>query len=69
MFTKNHRITIESGFAMDLVRVLGKYGVKFEVTDEYRRDNDTSLTWYRDFIIHATRRKMIMIRKALKHRN
>lgn len=56
MFKKNHEVTIESAWAMDLVKVLGKYGIKFEVTDEYYDELDPNHTWYRDFIIHAKKR-------------
>lgn len=67
MFTKNFRVTIESGFAMDLARILGKYGIKFEVTDEYYCDADSNRSWRRDFVIHTTKRKMVKIRKEYKN--
>ena len=55
MFKKNHEVSIESGFAMDLVKVLGRHGVKFEVSDEYVNDivRDHPV-WYRRFTILAT---------------
>lgn len=56
MFKKNHEVTIECGFAMDLVKVLGKHGIKFEVTDEYYDELDPNHTWYRDFTIHTNKR-------------
>ena len=74
MFKKNFRLHIESAVAMDLVKVLGKYGIKFEVTDEYfderevLSDEKPYHTWYRDFHIRATKRMMNRIRKEFKER-
>ena len=61
MFTKNHEVTIENGFAMDLVKVLGKYGIKFEVSQEYEGYLNEGRAWYRDFTIRANNRKMAKI--------
>ena len=66
MFTKNHEVTIECGFAMDLVKVLGKYGIKFEVTDEYFDELDPKHTWYRDFTIQASQRKYEKLMKEFQ---
>jgi hypothetical protein len=65
MFTKTHEVTIESAWAMDLVKVLGKHGVKFEVSDEYVDELDPNRTWYRDFTIRASERKYEKIMKEL----
>lgn len=58
MFKKNHKVRIESAWAMDLVRVLGRYGVKFEVTDEFPLVSTVKKRniWYRDFTILASKR-------------
>lgn len=58
MFKKNHKVRIESAWAMDLVKVLGKYGVKFEVTDEFQLvgNVDGRKIWHRDFTIRARKR-------------
>ena len=66
MFTKMHEVTIESGFAMDLVKVLGKYGIMFEVTDEYFDELDPNHTWYRDFTILASKRMFAKIMKDFR---
>lgn len=66
MFTKNHEVTITSGFAMDLVKVLGKYGVRFEVSDEYFDELDPKHIWYRNFTIRASDRRFKKIMKEFQ---
>lgn len=74
MFKKNFKVRTESAIAMDLVKVLGKYGIKFEVTDEYfderevLREEKPYHTWYRDFNIRTTKRMMRRIWKEFKAR-
>jgi hypothetical protein len=66
MFTKNYEVTIECGFAMDLVKVLGKYGIRFEVTDEYFDELDPNHTWYRDFTIRTNKRMYAKLMKEFR---
>ena len=66
MFKKTFEVHTQSAVAMDLVKVLGKYGIKFEVTDEYFDELDPNHTWYRDFTIHTTRRMMQKIQKEFQ---
>lgn len=61
MFTKNHEVTIGSAWAMDLVKVLGKSGIKFEVTDEYFNVLGQEKLWYRDFTIRASKRTYVKL--------
>lgn len=65
MFTKNYEVIIESVHTMNLVRALGHYGLRFKVGDEYAAGHDPEHKWYRTFIIHANKRQMKAIMKAI----
>lgn len=65
MLTKNHKVIVESGFAMELVKVLGKYGIRFRVSDEYvvlhaacMNKLNRDRAWHRTFTIYTTKRTM-----------
>lgn len=66
MFKKTFTLRTESSVAMAMVKVLGRYGVRFEVSDEYITRLDNKRTWYRDFIIRTSRRKMMSIWKEFR---
>ena len=66
MFKKTFTLRTESSVAMAMVKVLGRYGVRFEVSDEYITRLDNKRTWYRDFIIRTNRRKMRNIWKEFR---
>lgn len=66
MFKKTFTLRTESSVAMAMVKVLGRYGVRFEVSDEYITRLDNKRTWYRDFIIRTSRRKMVSIWKEFR---
>lgn len=65
MFPKHYEVTIESRYTMKLVRVLGHYGLRFEVGDECAIGFDPEHKWFRTFIIHATKRQMAKIKKVV----
>lgn len=66
MFTNNiYLVTIEAADTMDLVKVLGKYGVKFKVGMEYVAPYDQKHTWLRNFQIKTSDRKMAKIKSEL----
>ena len=66
--SKNYKLHIQSARTMDLVKILGKYGIKFEVGDEYVDYLDANRTWYRDFTVRVTKRMKRKIRKEF-HEN
>lgn len=65
MLTKTYEVTIKSVDAMELINALGKRGIKFAVGDEYVDELDPNHTWYRDFIIRTSKRKMDALKKAV----
>lgn len=67
MLKKNYEVTIQCGYAMDLVKILGKHGVKFEVSEEYFDELDPAHTWYRDFTIRVNSRTMDAIWSEFKN--
>ena len=61
MFNKSHEVTVESGCVVDFVRVLGSYGVRFEMSDEwYNVDqiDPNTKRWYRTFKVYAGKKQM-----------
>ena len=71
MFNKSHEVTVESGCVVSFVRVLGSYGVRFEMSDEwYNVDqiDPNSKRWYRTFKVYATKKQMETIIKEAKQR-
>ena len=65
MFPKIYEVTIESMDAWDLVKLLGQYGLKFEVSDEYVNHLDPNRRWLRDFTILANKRIMEKIKEKV----
>lgn len=66
MFKKTFTLRTESSVAMAMVKVLGKYGVRFEVSDEYVTRLGHGHTWYRDFIVRTNKRRMVRIWKDFR---
>lgn len=66
MFTKNYEVKIESANTMDLIKILGHYGLKFEVGDEYIDYTDPERKWFRDLVIRATKQQMSKLREAIR---
>lgn len=66
MLKKTFTLRTQSSVAMVMVKILGKYGIKFDVSDEYMTRLDQKRTWYRDFTINTNRRRMKRIWKEFK---
>lgn len=71
MFKTKIRIRIGSQDVIDFVRLLGRFGLKFEFSDEYSIvddiDPDRKLRWRR-FYVYGTRRQLKRFEKELaKH--
>ena len=60
MFTIKRKFRVETHEGMDFVRLLGRFGLKFKVSDEYAVEDLEQETKdrYRTFIVYATRRQM-----------
>lgn len=60
MFTIKRKFEIESDEVMDFVRLIGRFGLKFKVSDEYYVDNPEKNTkdWYRRFVVYGTYRQL-----------
>lgn len=57
MFKKNHKVRIECGEDLDFIKILGKYGVKFEMSEPFHRNHPKKgRIRYRVFTIRATQR-------------
>lgn len=63
MFIKEYEIKVPSGEFIDLVRILGRYGLRFEFSNEYIKANDNPFhpNAWRIFKIYATHKQMTMI--------
>lgn len=63
MFTKKYEFKVGSDQVVDFVRLLGRFGMRFSMTDErcenaYRRDFTVTRVYYRKFSVYTTKRKM-----------
>lgn len=60
MFTIKRKFEIESHEVMDFVRLIGRFGLKFKVSDEYIVEDPEKNTKdrYRRFIIYGTYRQL-----------
>ena len=56
MFTIKRKFDIESNEVMDFVRLIGRFGLKFKVSDEYVAEDSASR--YRRFIVYGTYRQL-----------
>lgn len=71
MFAKKYDIIVESRNVVRFVRILGKFGVRFEMGDEWNSGDQLDpgkKTWYRSFRIYTTAKKMDRICKEMKRR-
>lgn len=60
MFTIKKKFEIHSHEVMDFVRLLGRFGLKFKVSDEYEVNKPDGKTKdrYRVFMVFGTRRQI-----------
>jgi hypothetical protein len=60
MFTIRKKFEINTHEIMDFVRLLGRFGLKFKVSDEYivKDENDKPNARYRCFIVFGTRKQI-----------
>ena len=68
MLTKTYETNVESGNVVQFVRILGKIGVRFKMSDEwFVADNldPAKKTWYRTFRIYATKKQLKLIQSEV----
>ena len=68
MFTNVCETNVESGNVVQFVRILGKFGVRFKMSDEWFVADDldpAKKTWCRTFRIYATKKQLNLIRNEL----
>lgn len=58
MFTRKYKFTIESFHFVDFMRLIGKFGLKFEVGNERCCIGRCGLTHYRDITVYATKKEI-----------
>lgn len=60
MLTIKRKFEIESHEVMNFVRLIGRFGFKFKISDEYIVENPekNSKNWYRRFIVYGTYRQL-----------
>lgn len=63
MFIKKYEFKVGSTQVVDFVRLLGRFGLRFSMSDErcenaYRRDLTVTRNYYRKFNVYTTKRKM-----------
>lgn len=60
MFTVKRKFEVESHEVMNFVRLIGRFGLKFKVSDEYTVEDPEKNTKrrYRRFIIYGTYRQL-----------
>lgn len=61
MFTIKRKFEINSAEVIDFVRLLGRFGLKFKVSDEYyieTGENMYAKEYYRRFVVYGTRRQL-----------
>lgn len=65
---KTVMFNIDEMEAINFCRTLGRYGVKFEISDlrsVVRADDETKKRYYRVFMVHATKKQMDELCKGL----
>lgn len=68
MFTNTYETNVESGNVVRFVRILGKIGVRFKMSDEWFVTDDldpAKKTWCRTFRIYATKKQLKLIQSEL----
>lgn len=60
MFTIKKKFEIDNHEVMDFVRLLGRFGMKFKVSDEYEviGQDEKTKTRRRAFIVYGTRKQL-----------
>lgn len=60
MFTIKRKFEIENHEVMDFVRLLGRFGLKFKVSEEYLVENveQNTKNRYRRFVVYGTYRQL-----------
>lgn len=60
MFTIRRKFEVECHEVMDFVRLLGRFGLKFKVSDEYVAEHleDRTMNRFRRFVVFGTRRQL-----------
>ena len=64
MRANTYDMTVESGNVVGFVRILGKYGIRFDMGDEWNLvDNidPTKKRWYRTFRLYTSKKQMKII--------
>lgn len=66
MFTMKRKYEIVSDEVMNFVRLIGRFGLKFKVSDEYVVDDPekNTKTRYRRFVIYGTHRQLSDFQEA-----
>jgi hypothetical protein len=68
MFINTYETNVESGNVVQFVRILGKIGLRFKMSDEWCvTDNldPVKKIWYRTFRIYATKKQLKLIQNEL----
>lgn len=68
MLTKTYETNVESGNVVQFVRILGKIGLRFKMSDEWYVADDldpAKKIWYRTFRIYATKKQLKLIQNEL----
>jgi hypothetical protein len=61
MFNKKHNFIVESYQVIDFVRLLGRIGLRFSMSDEFSNVdelNPDKKVWYRKFTVYGRRKDM-----------
>ena len=69
MFIYVMKLEVNSHEVVDIVRLLGRFGFKFEISDEYCKVDDLDpdrKRWYRRFKIYGRKRKLNAFMDARK---
>ena len=67
MFTTKRKFEIISGEVIDFARLLGRFGLKFRISDEYVVDSGEGIhdkEHYRRFVVYGTRRQLADLLEA-----
>lgn len=67
MFTRKLKMEVKASEVVDVVRLLGKFGLRFEFTNEYRKGNtfnSNGQNWFRMFTVYGRRKKLAEFTKV-----
>ena len=68
MHTKIYETNVESGNVVQFVRILGKIGIRFKMSDEWCVTDDldpAKKIWFRTFRIYATKKQLKLIQNEV----